>query len=59
MVRVPRDAARLGLALDDDDIARGEPAQLDRRRETGWPTAEDDDGHEPVASSLAASSAPQ
>ena len=56
---VARDAARLGLALDDEHVARLAPAQLERGREARRTAAHDDDRHGALRSSCAASSAPQ
>ncbi len=43
VVGVARDAAGLGLALDDDHARDPESAELDRRREPGRTAADDHD----------------
>ena len=43
VIGVPWDAARLGLALDDDDARDAEPPERGRRGEPGGPASDDDD----------------
>ena len=55
---VARDATRLALPLDHDDVAHAEPAELARRREARGPAAHDHDAHA-RSSRSDVSSAPQ
>ena len=60
MPRVTGDAAGGPLALDHQHVVGVEPAQLERRGESGGTAAEDHDRHDASSpSTSAASSAPQ